>query len=176
MKKKLLFWARTGDHWPLWGGTSRETCARHVRRAISPASLNLEGYKLAWANPCPNPGQWSLTNFQPNRSRNAREFADLLKNFEFPRNLISLPHSADFSHFRPKWRQPKTVVSVEVHKHPGSPGQCLSWRATQCNQSIGIICLFTCAYTCFLHSHMWEEGSTHFVSCLCIPQVAFQPV
>ena len=29
------------------GGTSRETCARHVRRAISPASLNLEGYKLA---------------------------------------------------------------------------------------------------------------------------------
>ena len=38
------------------GGTSRETCARHVRRAISPASLNLEGYKLAWANPCPNPG------------------------------------------------------------------------------------------------------------------------
>ena len=28
-------------------GTSRETCARHVRRAISPASFNLEGYKLA---------------------------------------------------------------------------------------------------------------------------------
>ena len=29
------------------GGTSRETCARHVRRAISLASFNLEGYKLA---------------------------------------------------------------------------------------------------------------------------------
>ena len=35
--------------------TSNETCARHVRRAISPASLDLESYKLVWANPCPNP-------------------------------------------------------------------------------------------------------------------------
>ena len=33
--------------WSTEGGTSRETCARHVRRAISPASFNLEGYKLA---------------------------------------------------------------------------------------------------------------------------------
>ena len=59
--------------------------------------------------------------------------ADLLKIFTFLQNLIFLPHSADFSHLRPKRRQPKASVSLEVHKHPGSPGHCLSWRTIACN-------------------------------------------
>ena len=35
------------------------------------------------------------------------------------------PLSANSSHFLPKPRQPKATVSREVHKHPGSPSQCL---------------------------------------------------
>ena len=46
-QKKWTFFKYEPAMYSTEGGTSRETCARHVRRAISPASFNLEGYKLA---------------------------------------------------------------------------------------------------------------------------------
>ena len=48
-------------------------------------------------------------------------------------SLYFCPFLANFSHFLPKPRQPKASVSLEVHKHLGSPGwQCLTLRATDC--------------------------------------------
>ena len=91
-------------------GTSRETCARHVRQAISPASLKLESYKLAWANPCPNP------DHTPICSQIGKEMPEKsLVNWKFS-NFLSFPslcHIQPFSAiFCPKEDSPRQLSHV----------------------------------------------------------------
>ena len=92
------------------GGTSRETCARHVRQAISPASLNLESYKLAWANPCPNPGHTPICSQigkeMPEKSLVNWKFSNFLS---FPSLCHIQPISAIFC---PKEDSPRQLSHV----------------------------------------------------------------
>ena len=119
-------------------GTSRETCARHVRRAISLASFNLEGYKLAWANPCPNPGHTPICSQigkeMPEKSLANWKFSNFCK-------ISSFCHIQPISAiYGPKEDSPRQLekrnVSLEVYKHPGSPGHCLSWRTIACSNFV----------------------------------------
>ena len=126
------------------GGTSRETCARHVRRAISLASFNLEGYKLAWANPCPNPGHTPICSQigkeMPEKSLVNWKFSNFLS---FPSLCHIQPISAIFC---PKEDSPRqlshvgctniqaaqAIVSREVHTTVPL-GEKVSFPGAACN-------------------------------------------
>ena len=95
---------------PTESGTSRETCARHVRQAISPASLKLESYKLAWANPCPNPDHTPICSQigkeMPEKSLVNWKFSNFLS---FPSLCHIQPISAIFC---PKEDSPRQLSHV----------------------------------------------------------------
>ena len=108
---KFFFWKRVcRQEYSTESGTSRETCARHVRQAISPASLKLESYKLAWANPCPNPDHTPICSQigkeMPEKSLVNWKFSNFLS---FPSLCHIQPISAIFC---PKEDSPRQLSHV----------------------------------------------------------------
>ena len=135
------------------GGTSRETCARHVRRAISLASFNLEGYKLAWANPCPNPGHTPICSQigkeMPEKSLVNWKFSNFL---EIPSLCHIQPISAIFC---PKEDSPRPLSHVE----------CTNIQAAQAIVSREVHTTVLCVHFTHLKKTpvIWELGLTFHV-------------